>query len=264
MSRRKKSRGRRYLTVMLVPEGGQESRTFRVSYRLLRALGAVTALGALALTLVAGSWWYLAARAARVSDLELQVDTLQADRARVQALAAELQTIERQYGHIRDLFGAHTPETPPDAWNSPPSAGTHASSTPRSAANNTRPTSWPLTERGFVTQGLLDAEGSPEDHPGLDIAVPTDSYVRAAGSGMVVDVGEDPVYGRFVVIDHGEGYSTLYGHASMALVTRGEKVRQNEVIALSGSTGRSTAPHLHFEILRDGEAVDPLTLVHQP
>jgi murein DD-endopeptidase MepM/ murein hydrolase activator NlpD len=98
----------------------------------------------------------------------------------------------------------------------------------------------------------------------LDIAVPTDSYVRAAGAGTVVDVGEGPVYGRFVVVDHGDGYTTLYGHASMTLVTRGEQVRQNEVIALSGSTGRSTAPHLHFEVLHDGEAVDPLTLVHQP
>jgi len=111
-----------------------------------------------------------------------------------------------------------------------------------------------------VTQGLLDTG----DHPGVDIAVPTDSYVRASGAGTVVDVGEDPVYGYFVVLDHGEGYTSIYGHASLTLVTRGQRVRRNEVIALSGSTGRSTAPHLHFEILLNGEAVDPLTLVHQP
>ena len=115
-----------------------------------------------------------------------------------------------------------------------------------------------------MTQGLLEGERRQQEHPGLDIAVATDSYIRAAGAGTVVDVGEDPVYGRFVVLDHGDGYTTLYGHASLNLVARGQRVRENEVIALSGSTGRSTAPHLHFEVLLNGEAVDPFTLVHQP
>ncbi len=254
---------RRYLTLIVVPDRGQESRTFQLSYRLLRLLGAFAAVIALAVTLVAGSWWYLAARASRVAELEMQVRSLEADRARVQALAAELQGIERQYARIRDLFGAHTAATPSDAWLPPAGAG-RRSSTPRTTVSASVPSSWPLTERGFVTQGLLDAGDGRTEHPGLDIAVPTDSYVRAAGAGTVVDVGEDPVYGRFVVIDHGEGYTTLYGHASLNLVARGEQVRQNEVIALSGSTGRSTAPHLHFEVLLNGEAVDPLTLVHQP
>jgi murein DD-endopeptidase MepM/ murein hydrolase activator NlpD len=87
--------------------------------------------------------------------------------------------------------------------------------------------------------------------------VATDSYIRAAGGGTVVDVGEDAIYGRFVVIDHGNGYSTLYGHASLNLVTLGQQVRERQVIALSGSTGRSTGPHLHFEVLVDGGRADP-------
>ena len=255
--------GRRYLTIMLVPDRGQESRTFRLSFAVLRLLGGVAAIIALALTLVAGSWWYLAARASRVAVLEAQVDSLQGEQVRLQELGRQIETIERQYGRIRDLFGAHTPEAPSDVWLPPTSPG-RVPSAPRTTASAGLPTSWPLTERGFVTQGLLDSEGGEVDHPGLDIAVPTDSYVRASGAGTVVDVGEDPVYGRFVVLDHGSGYATLYGHASLNLVARGQRVRQNEVIALSGSTGRSTAPHLHFEVLLNGEAVDPLTMVHQP
>lgn len=113
-----------------------------------------------------------------------------------------------------------------------------------------------------MTQELYD--GNAGDHPGLDIAVATDSYIRAAGGGDVVDVGEDAVYGRFVVIDHGDGYATLYGHASHTFVALGQFVRERQVIALSGSTGRSTAPHLHFEVLVAGEPVDPLTFVEQP
>lgn len=259
---------RRYLTIMLVPDRGQESRTYRLSYRMLRALGSVAAIVALGLTLVAGSWWYLAARASRVSDLEDQVRSLEADRARVQALAKELEGIEHQYARIREMFGAHTAPAPSDAWlpptGAPPTGSGRRGSAPRMTADASIPSSWPLTERGFVTQGLLDADSGQTEHPGLDIAVPTDSYIRAAGAGTVVDVGEDPVYGRFVVIDHGDGYTTLYGHASLTVVERGQQVWQNEVIALSGSTGRSTAPHLHFEVLLNGEAVDPLTLVQQP
>jgi len=252
-------RPRRYLTIMLVPDRGQESHNYRLSYGLLRLLAGVAALVALALTLVAGSWWYLAARAARATQLEEQVRTLETERERIQGLAEQLEAIERQYGKVRGLFGASAPDAPSDVWLPPVGEGRRAP-TPRNTATASIPSSWPLTERGFVTQGLLDAG----DHPGVDIAVPTDSYVRASGAGTVVDVGEDPVYGLFVVLDHGEGYTSLYGHASLTLVARGQRVRRNEVIALSGSTGRSTAPHLHFEILLNGEAVDPLTLVNQP
>jgi murein DD-endopeptidase MepM/ murein hydrolase activator NlpD len=77
-------------------------------------------------------------------------------------------------------------------------------------------------------------------------------------------VEEDAVYGNFVTVDHGEGYLTLYAHASEIFVEPGQRVRRNEVIALTGNTGRSTAPHLHFEIRLNGETVDPLTLVDPP
>jgi murein DD-endopeptidase MepM/ murein hydrolase activator NlpD len=253
---------RRLLTVMLVPDGGQDARTFRFSYRLLRGLAGLASLVALALTLIAGSWWYLAARASRVGELQRQVATLQAERSRIQDLGRQMESIERQYGHIRSLFGYGAPDAPSDVWLPPGSGSGRARPLGRSVVTASIPSSWPLTERGFVTQGLLD--GAQGEHTGVDIAVPTESYIRASGAGTVVDVGEDPVYGRYVIIDHGQGYTSLYGHASLNLVTRGQRVRQDEVIALSGSTGRSTAPHLHFEILHDGEPVDPLTLVHQP
>ena len=258
---KKKDTGQ-HLTIMVVPEGGRESRTYRLSHRKLRLLSAGAALGALLLTLMAGSWWYLAAKASKVAELELRLEEMAADSIRIHELASQLSAIEGQYEDIRGLFGAHTPDAPSEVWLPPASGSGRAGAATGRTVGATLPTGWPLTERGFVTQGLLD--GAQGEHPGLDIAVPTDSYVRAAGGGTVVDVGEDEVYGRFVVLDHGEGYTSLYGHASITLVVRGQQVRQREVIALSGSTGRSTAPHLHFEILLDGEVVDPLTMVSQP
>jgi len=88
--------------------------------------------------------------------------------------------------------------------------------------------------------------------------------VRAAGDGTVADAGEDGVYGNYVLLDHGGELQTMYGHASEVFVHEGDVVRRNEVIALSGSTGRSTAPHLHFEVRRGGEPVNPLEFVTQP
>ncbi len=248
---------------MIVPDGAQESTTFHLSYVALRALAALAALAALGLTVMAGSWWYLAARAARAYELQAEVEVMTSDRERIAALVQRLETIEGQYTNLRDLFGRVDESVLSDVWlppTTPPRRGQGAAATPQDGPS--RPTLWPLTERGFVTRGVH--EGLEGGHPGLDIAVATDSYIRAAGGGTVVDVGDDAVYGRFVVIDHGSGYSTLYGHASLHLVTLGQQVRPRQVIALSGSTGRSTGPHLHFEVLLDGEYVDPLTVVQQP
>jgi murein DD-endopeptidase MepM/ murein hydrolase activator NlpD len=252
----------RKLTVMIVPDGAQESQTFHISYRMLRVFAAMGAMAALALTVMAGSWWYLAARAARAAELQREVDVMSADRVRVAALVQRLETIEEQYLRIRDLFGRAQTDALSAVWLPPASSTRRGARPARPQDGPTRPTVWPLTERGFVTRGLHDGTGG--EHPGLDIAVATDSYIRAAGGGTVVDVGEDSVYGRFVVIEHIDGYSTLYGHHSMNLVTLGQQVRERQVIALSGSTGRSTGPHLHFEVLLNGEPVDPLKLVRQP
>ncbi|KPJ90486.1 MAG: hypothetical protein AMS18_10720 [Gemmatimonas sp. SG8_17] len=74
-------------------------------------------------------------------------------------------------------------------------------------------------------------------------------------------VGDDPEYGLFVQIDHPEGYQTMYGHASRLLVSLGDSVQAGQVVGLSGTTGRSTAPHLHFEVRRDGQPIDPGAVV---
>jgi murein DD-endopeptidase MepM/ murein hydrolase activator NlpD len=250
-----------HLSLIVVPDGGRESRTYRLSYRRLRLMAAGGVVIGVALTAMIGSWWYFAARSARVGQLETRLASMQGDEVRLKTLADELASLEQQYGRIRSLYGSDT-AVASDLWLPPSAASRTGRTTPAGASEDGRPTSWPLTERGFVTQTVM--EGDVGEHSGVDIAVPTDAYIRAAGPGTVVDVGEDRVYGRFILLDHGQGYRSLYAHASTTFVERGQRVRRNEVIALTGSTGRSTAPHLHFEILMNGEPVDPLTLVQQP
>ncbi len=91
----------------------------------------------------------------------------------------------------------------------------------------------------------------------MDIAVPTGTTVSAAAEGTVVFAGRKGGYGNLVIVEHPDGRETRYAHLSSISVTAGDPVTQGQPIALSGSTGKSTGPHLHFEIREDGVAVDP-------
>ena len=249
----------RLLRIILIPDAS-ESRSYEIGYRRLRILrGLALGLGVV-LAFVVATWGYMAARVAHVVELEAQVAALQAERARFPALIRQIADLEGQYEGLRALFAPKGAGAPSELWLPPPASLSRSSGRDESGAG--MPDSWPLTERGFITRGLLD--DADRAHPGLDIAIPPGSYIRAAGAGRVLDVGEDATYGLYVRLAHGDGYETLYAHASVTAVTLGEDVRKNEVIAFSGSTGRSTAPHLHFEILLEGAAVDPLELVQQP
>lgn len=94
-------------------------------------------------------------------------------------------------------------------------------------------------------------------HSGLDIPARHGTPILASGGGRVLSAGYKGAYGQTVVIDHGDGLATLYGHASKLLVRPGEVVMPQQKIALVGSTGRSTGPHLHFEVIRHGSRVEP-------
>ncbi len=97
-----------------------------------------------------------------------------------------------------------------------------------------------------------------KNHTGIDLAVPTGTPIRAALPGTVtVSKYNAGGYGYYVMIDHGNGLVTLYGHCSRLLVRAGQTVEAGDIIALSGSTGRSTGPHLHFEVRVNGERTDP-------
>ena len=116
-------------------------------------------------------------------------------------------------------------------------------------------TNWNVTSNFGYRWGRL--------HAGTDVGVPIGTTVRASRGGQVVTAGWVGGYGNCVIIDHGDGVSTRYGHLSEVTVSVGQYVDQGEQIALSGNTGRSTGPHLHFEIRINGEAVDPLPYLYQ-
>jgi len=98
----------------------------------------------------------------------------------------------------------------------------------------------------------------PAFHAGIDIAIPEGTRVHAAAAGRVATAGWEGGFGFLVVLEHEDGYSTYYAHLSQPLVVVGQFVEMGQTIALSGNTGLSTGPHLHFETRHDGVALDPL------
>lgn len=113
---------------------------------------------------------------------------------------------------------------------------------------------WPLNT-GSITDYFGSRRGN---HGGVDIGAPTGAPIYAAAAGTVVISQWGPSYGNYIKIDHGNGYATLYAHASARLVQPGQWVSKGQVIAKVGSTGNSTGPHLHFEVQRNGTRINAL------
>jgi murein DD-endopeptidase MepM/ murein hydrolase activator NlpD len=103
--------------------------------------------------------------------------------------------------------------------------------------------------------------GHERFHEGIDIAAKRGTEVLAAREGTVTVVGEDPVFGLFVVLEHVGGYQTLYGHLDTVLVSLNQRVRSGMIVGTVGVTGLTTGPHLHFEIRKTGGWRDPLPLI---
>jgi murein DD-endopeptidase MepM/ murein hydrolase activator NlpD len=102
-------------------------------------------------------------------------------------------------------------------------------------------------------------DGGTKFHKGIDLPMPTGSEVRSPADGRVVSVGEQAGYGLTVVVAHGNGLESRYAHLSGTDIRPGDPVRAGDLIARSGNTGRSTGPHLHFEVTVNGQAVDPVS-----
>jgi murein DD-endopeptidase MepM/ murein hydrolase activator NlpD len=123
-----------------------------------------------------------------------------------------------------------------------------------------RPSGWPI-DGGWISSTFgwrTDPfTGRYTQHSGIDFAGRDGSDVLSVATGIVTDAGERSGYGQLVEINHGNGYVTRYGHNEQVLVKVGDKVNKGQRIALMGSTGRSTGPHVHFEVLFNGNAVNP-------
>jgi murein DD-endopeptidase MepM/ murein hydrolase activator NlpD len=117
---------------------------------------------------------------------------------------------------------------------------------------------WLSSRFGFRTDPFTKKK---KYHKGLDFSVPTGTPVMATGDGVVAAVQQQRGFGRVIRVDHGNGVMTLYAHLDKAVVKKGARVQRGDVIAHSGNTGRSSAPHLHYEVRLSGRSVNPISYI---
>lgn len=249
---------KKHLTVLVVPHDERNVRRLRLSYRWLKAVAAVAVVvGVLAVVAVL-TYGRVAVQATRAAMLERENERLSEENQKVGAIAENLARTEAAYRQIREMAGLSEGEPGGSLVDDPaetrepldlPAGGALRGE----AAEEGFPGGWPLTIKGFVTARFSGAAG----HPGVDIAAPVNTPVVATGHGTVARAGTDPVYGEYILLRHAEDFHTMYGHNALLLVEEGDRVDRGETIAYSGNSGRSTAPHLHYEVRRSGRAVDP-------
>ena len=236
------------MIIQVQREGGLANRTIILGTSQVRILRFfMSRLGRLVLGLLVVSWIFFGVQSTRVPILTSRIRDMERDAHRLDTLQRTLTQLQRQYDQVQAMFGA--------------GAGTGVSGARPDSVVLTVPSFWPLAPRGYVTRGMTTPNDFMDAHPGLDIAAEIGTEVRAAGGGVVVEVKEDEEYGLAVRLAHVDGYETLYAHTSRVLVQEGDRVPAETPIALSGNTGRSTAPHLHFEVRRAGKVLDPMQLI---
>jgi murein DD-endopeptidase MepM/ murein hydrolase activator NlpD len=262
-------------TIIVHRDSALASHQLRVPTWLARALLVTAVAAVVVIAVLTISYGPILAAAARTPFLEHRVEQLTRENARVDDLARALAMAEARYARVRVMLGAQAPAAtgesagaaaagqpalyvaPPILALAPSGAGAGEEAGP------SIPHRWPLSAPSYRTRGMVMDTSGEEAHPGIDLAVPEGSDVRASGGGVVERTGTDSSYGLFVLLQHPAGYETMYGHLSRVLIARGDSVKAGQVIALTGNTGRSTAPHLHFEVRRYGRSVDPLSLVRE-
>lgn len=196
-----------------------------------------------------------AVRTAELGLLRQRNRQLEAELRKVTALRQELARLEEQSRRMAALLGVDkTP--PPVNWDSVPLDSASLPEWLQGSVWGSQPVPKLVPVEKYVV-----SRGAGPRHTGIDLAAAAGSPVRATADGVVSSRGTDRVFGRFILLSHAQGYQSYYGHLLDWNVDKADTVSAGQTIGWVGSTGQSTAPHLHFEVRKDGKPVDPATLI---
>ncbi len=283
-----KKRQRR-ISVLLIPDDNAEPYSFRLNWSIARVLLVIGAV--IILHLIGGAIGYVKLYNTYRENVELERSNtrLLEDNKRVYRLAAQLEDMDKDQNKIMNLLGVESrngnrsgaglaaaatesaaAQEEPIVSNSGSAPANETVALPVVKGNFLRARKkeeakvspmWPslLPVEGYLSREFAqDALVASNSHEGIDIAAKHGSPVLAAGEGYVVYAGWHQELGNLVILHHGDDLFSTYGHNDRILVREREQVKRGETIALVGSSGRSSGPHLHFEIWHEGKAVDPL------
>ncbi len=271
-----------YFVVVLAHSLHGRLRRIHVPHKAVYAAFVFALLGCLFVFGFLSSYLRMTMKVAHYNTLRQEVDSLRAKYQELQSVTnqknEQLATLEAFAGEVSVAYGLkRTPETSTDIANGQTLAPTFHESLEeynflQSASmsklyhnyakqwqTHVRPSLWPVEGRVMSLFGDRTDPFSGEEaiHTGIDLSAPMGTIVRAAADGIVVHAEWMGGYGRLVVIDHGNGLQTYYGHLSRFEVVPGEEIRRGDVIGRSGASGRVTSPHLHYEVRMGGIPVNP-------
>jgi murein DD-endopeptidase MepM/ murein hydrolase activator NlpD len=265
-------RKRRFINIVVAPEDRSGTLTVRIQVGHFYALAVFLSLAFVGTVVLVMNQAMDEAKLGELEFLRHQNGDLHRKVARIAAVERKLTELEVIEDKLMVMAGERTATrelAPVSVEAGQPGAGGKAT-TPAEGLTQFRtlfasrrgialagPSGYPVANgwvaRGFGETGL---EGAAF-HTGVDVAVPAGTPVTATASGVVTFAGDDPVYGKLVIIQHGlTGYATFYGHNRELKVRTGAQVNRGDVIAFAGNTGKSTAPHLHYEVRLHGVPVN--------
>lgn len=249
--------GSRYITVMFVPEGAGRGKEIRMRQWLLKSIAISVAALLAGILLFFSFYGSILTRAAMTDKLKSENQKLLRYQYKVKLLEENLLQTREVVSRLVSLAGIdfEFPDFPTDSALFAELDRQGMAVLNRSADDLTYPSGMPA--QGFMSQDF-EIEDEDHYHPGVDIACAEGSPVLATAAGEVVYSGNDKTYGLMIVLKHNDSVTTLYGHNSKLLVDIGKQVPAGSRIALSGNTGKSTAPHLHYEVRINEQPIDPL------
>jgi murein DD-endopeptidase MepM/ murein hydrolase activator NlpD len=263
---RARKSGPRDLTITITAGAGARPRQYRFSPAALRFVAVASALGVLAMVLVLVTYGMMAQNSMKASELRSENRILRVQLAKLGELEQRVQGLDQSRRSLLGVAGAASADS---SYGPVMGIARDVTGVPvvyrRALPDTTAPGSdgeealraiCEVPLRGPVTRHFGPI-ATGQFHTGVDVAGDTGEPVLAAGEGVVSFVGDDDTFGLVLVISHTARLSTMYGHNDRVLVRVGDFVSAGQTVAEVGSTGQSSAPHMHFEVHWDGRAIDP-------
>lgn len=276
---------KKYYTILFIPEGNLRTFSIHVHRNIVYSLCVFLLIFFVGFVLLVVKSGEIAAKLQLVYVLTSENKRLKEERAKIAYVAAKQDRIEQMGRYLQGIARSASSDQRKPQNYSLALKGSKAGVVPRdniddmldsitksstnkaddAARRNSAkevylaalPNIQPVVD-GWMTRGyLVEANDTEQVHNGVDYAAPQGTLIRATAPGIVENVLNDKYFGILLTIKHAYGMSTKYGHCLQVLVSKGDHVERGQTVALVGNTGRSSAPHLHYEVLKDGRNVDP-------
>lgn len=245
--------------MLVIPDDETDPRRIRLPVWLFRTVLVFIGLALIVPIIYIALYYDILAKAADAGRLSEENEALRRYQYKVQILEKSLLDTRQLMAEIAAMAGLDSLLLS-EIYGEDPDVQSSSGQGRRASISRTLPPTSPIPDGlpaiGWISRGFSDTPG--KKHTGVDLAIPEGSPVYSTAFGTVTFAGWDEAYGKMVIVQNGDSMETVYGHNSELLVQKGDTIFAGQRIALSGNTGQSSAPHLHYEIRINGKEVNPM------